>query len=292
MTDSQRTLALGLLIKLIGREVQTLKQEAMRHHDQKSMMCLFCIAEESAGGLAEVVDANPQLAAEIARNESMWPMFYAGDSVSRKLMDRHVEPLELGKNHHSIFAAKNMLSEFTLARRWLYVLAGVMEDVRAESNAVKQKHRLIRNDSTHKQRIMVGIEGIPDIDASAQEVNHYIQSLVLTPEVLRCLAELMELRQPLAKDSALQQFIYHCRVLPVLRAEKSVVKRWIMVIRELLMEVYQGHPEQSPLRSLGEYLARGNVASSPLGSRSYESNLRAGIFQRLEKTLFNIAKAQ
>jgi hypothetical protein len=75
-----------------------------------------------------------------------------------------------------------------------------------------------------------------------------------------------------------------------LQADKFVVKEWIKVIRELMMDVYDGHPEKCSLRWMGEFLAKGKKDSAKLGTASYESNVRAGIFQRLEKTLFNIAR--
>lgn len=290
MTPEKRELTLRLMLKLIGNELESLKFEALNNNDQFALECLHNIAYESTRQLLLLCQQNSDMAAQIARHEQVWPIPYGRDNATRKAVELLAEVLHLGEDRASIFDTGNMLSETSDARQWLAMLTSLMNRVREEASSVSKIHKILKKSDGQTAAIISGLESIPLPNATQDQIFDHLKSFVIDPDVIARLAQLFEVENPFSKNETVQKFVRNCAKLPTLRGDKYVVKEWVRVIRELMMDVYDGHPEKSSLRWIGEYLAKGKEDSSPKGTASYESNLRAGIFQRLERTLLNVAK--
>ncbi len=290
MKPAERELTLRSMVKLMEVELENLKFEAIMNQDKFALECLHTIAYESTRQLLLFSQVDPEMAAEIARRQQVWPVPYGADSTTKKAVEKLVDILELGSKRDGLFDTGNILSEMTDARSWLAILAGLMNRLREEVTVVAKAHELLKKSDDLTAEIVTGLESLPPRNATTEQMYEHFKGMVIDPDVMARLSQLFKVEDPFAKEATLRKFINSSIRLPKLYADKQVVKVWIGVIRELMMDVYDGHPEKSPLSWMGVYLARGKEESSPKGTASYDSNLRSGIFAQLEKALLNIAR--
>lgn len=290
MKSAEREMTLRAMVKLLEVELESLKFEAITNQDKFALECLHTIAYESVRQLLLFCQVAPDMAAEIARQQQVWPVPYAKDTATKKAADILVDVLELGSKRDEIFDTGNMLSEITDARVWLATLTGLMNRLREEATVIAQAHEFLEKSDDLTTEIITGLESIPHRNASQEQMYEHFKSFVIDPDVLARLRQLFDVENPFAKTGTLRNFIDSSIRLPKLYADKQVVKLWIAVIRDLMMDVYDGHPEKSSLKWMGLYLARGKNDVFPEGTASYDSNIRSGMFAQLEKALMNIAK--
>ncbi len=290
MKPEERELMLLLMLRNIRCELETLKVEALQNNDKLALECLHTIANESVSQLSSLAMNDLELVASVARGFTLWPVLYGTGKPTREAADEYLKAIELGTEYDGVLAPDNMLERDTVNRKWLMILCMVMNRIRNEyqhlSSFSKKFAGMTPNELTIARALVVDGASV----ASSEEIVQRIRTIVMEPDIEQMLQKLFEQENPFAKAGSLDNFIKACASLPELQDGKAVVKQWIQVIRGLLMDVYDGHPEQSSLRNAGMYLAEGNSALNPKGTASYESNIRSGIFAQLEKTLNSITQ--
>jgi hypothetical protein len=290
MTMDEHHTTLLTMLKNINVEMESLANEAALHRDGLALTCLHKIAYESTSALTNLYLSIPDMLTAAARKSEMWPVLFNRRGVVEKAARQLVELIDVGGKHHSPFTVNNLLAEKSDAREWLYVLLRLIANVRRQLARMRTVQELIRAEANFDPDFLLWISGTPGSDASKDAVYQKLHRYVSSPEVMDVLVKLFDKKDPFEKPGSLRKFIINSVRLPALAPDKRKIKAWIKVIRELMMDVYDGRPEECSLSWIGKYLAEGKKASSPRGTASYNSNVRSGLFARLEKTLMSIAR--
>lgn len=284
MNAGERELTLKALVASIHAELETLKAEAYAQDDMAALECLHSIAYESTRQLFLLTQYSPDLVSRVAEHETVWPILYSNAAVAKKAAANVIDVIKLGTKSTGALDPSNALSETSDARIWIAGIASLMDSIRAEAR---------QQTSSDKEEVLAflkeqGLSAPP----GAVEQAHFddLKSIATAPDEVARLSFLLKLEDPFKNPGTLENLIAGSKRLPPLGPEEGVVDAWMQVIKQLLMDVYEGHPEESPIRRMGWFQAEPTKDLYPEGTPIFESNLRTGIWVRLKSTLKSIAK--
>jgi hypothetical protein len=289
MSPGVRELTLIGMVKKIEQELETLKQEALSQDDMLALSCLHTIAHESTRQLFLLAEHCPELVSRVAEHKVVWPVLYAKASLVKETADYLVDELRVGAKRTGPLDPDTLFSRRTDVRRWIAVIAGLMNLIRAEARRLETQRAALKDTDQITATITAVVTGSPGPKATDAHVLDHLTTLAIQPDQRIRLCELLEVDDPFAKRATLENLVCGSIGLPELSAEEGNVKAWMKVFRQFLTDVYEGYPEKSPLRIRGLYVAKGKEATYGEGSLSYESNVRGGMFQALERALRSLA---
>jgi hypothetical protein len=290
MPTAERELTLRVMVNNIQMELETLKEEAALQDDMVALECLHTIAYESTRQLLSLTQYSPELVGRIAEQQAVWPVLY-GKGIMKRTADLTVEAIGLGHKRKGPFEPNNVLSELSDARLWLGIIAGLMDRIRQEALRVERSRELLKGADDNAAAIISGLRGIPGLGAETHEVFEHLKLLATDPDVICRLNAVLEVENVFKNPDTLSNLVLRSVKLPKLSSDGSAIEAWMAVMKQFLMNVYEGHPEKSPLRTMGIYQAESNRDLYPKGTNSYESSVRTGIWVRLKSALKKIAEA-
>ena len=246
LNAAERELTLMVMVRNMRDEFETLKNEAVMNKDQLALKCLHTIAFESTRQLLLLSQYEPELVAEVAQFEQVWPVLCGKEGILKNTADRLVEILEVGTKRDGVFDANNVLSESTEAREWLAIIAGLINRLRQELAQITTRNKLLTKTNAVTAQIVRSLAGGPSENATDDEVYEHLKGIVIHPDEMARLIALFEKEDPFEKSDTLKSFITNASRLPELRPDKEVIKAWMQVIRKMIMDVYDGNPEKNP----------------------------------------------
>jgi hypothetical protein len=172
-------------------------------------------------------------------------------------------------------------------RMWVITITDLMRTVRDIVATHSEFQKLSKNTPPEGLELVCKLAGFPYPVQSDQEFFDNLRARLRSGDLNARIAPLLGIHEPFPTTESINSFINSSVQLPPLT--KATANQWSRAIRNFLMSIYQGHPEQmSELRSIGEQRGKKNDAEP--GSKTAESNIRDAIFERFKATLRNLLR--
>lgn len=277
-----------VMFQKICDEVSNLKQTAERG-DQHALRALFYIAKHSTNVLARLAAESPQLVRPIARHESFWPFPVGRNKLIRELIERTIDKIELAKDYNYP-ADPNVL--YSRGGTLRHALVSILEAI----NEIQIEEKIWLGDkmTTHPiERLIVTMNAAIFRRANPswcrKDFEEYLTQKLIAKAQEEGGFEICRVKSSFPDAQSGRVFVSLCLQLPVLTADRKVIKRWMQPIKYAILNVHNGHPENNPrLRWHGVFLEKAKGAKR--GSGTAECNIREGIFRQIEAMLTNIAR--
>jgi hypothetical protein len=214
-------------------------------------------------------------------------------------------PIPLGPYKHSIKTAKDLLNSLEVGSKSLWPInPGVLYSKRTDARAlivrflptmekVRAAHASwtkMQSPATSSKRLsafaMALLEDTVQPNWDRAQLRAHLTQVFLTGASLR--PHSIGPGEVLLSVKDIEPIVNLCCRLPKLTPSKPTLKKWMQCLKLIVRALYAGHPEKNAgLRRIGAFLEQKNGARR--GSGTADSNIREGIFRRIEETLTAVA---
>ena len=277
--DNQRIFARHSARKAMIKELKTLASEATAG-DPLAFAHLLWMAQLTSLELERLVETRRDVAKAMAKHYAGWPVFLCPGTADLRRAQRLLKSLQVGT---APYLGVSLTVRGRKGNDCRCVLAHEVE--------MMQLTRVLYRAYCHLKKLKLSNPSLPFHKFGYPlPKTTFVDWLYATEEgsTIREGAGFSANQLGPGKERKLfSRFAMDCTALPEPARKPEVVKAWMRVIKRLLMGFHNDHPEENThLRKIGWYRRRHGEAKE--GSRLWESNIREGMFSKLEQTLRGI----